>query len=196
MGMLATGPDGVEAAFRVLPQLSLDSDPPLSPDHFPCRVLPGRFSISPSWWSWGWRGLSPPRAPAQSLHGSEVLSSSLTFCGAGTCRATWQSETLVHEPPSSQTSISPSQTEAYHCAGKPNCIGTCLWEHWLSGDPNGKEFFKSAEPSAVLLWTCPDTPGHAGHLWVCLGPSSLATVCGLNRWKPTHAHFLQIIPCL
>ena len=130
----------------------------------------------------GWGGgLSPPRAPAQSLHGSEVLSSSLTFCGAGTCRATWQSETLVHEPPSSQTSISPSQTEAYHCAVKPNCIGTCLWEHWLSGDPNGKEFFKSAEPSAVLLWMCPDIPGRAGHLWVCLGPSSLATVCGLNR---------------
>ena len=119
----------------------------------------------------------PRSAPAQALHGSEVLSPSLTFCGAGTCRATWRSETLARESPGSQTSISPSQTEAYHCAVKPNCIGPGLWEHWPSGDPNGNAFFKSAEPSAVLLWACPDTSGCAGHLWVCLGPSSLATVC-------------------
>ena len=52
MGMLATGPDGVAAAFRVFTQLSLDSDPPLSPDHFPCRVLPG-------WPAWSCSGSTP-----------------------------------------------------------------------------------------------------------------------------------------
>lgn len=73
MGMLATGPDGVEAPFRVLPQLSLASDPPLSLITFPAGSClagqheaaqapllpqrpepsdpgssPGCFSISPS----------------------------------------------------------------------------------------------------------------------------------------------------
>lgn len=34
MGVLATGPDGVETAFRALPQPSLGSAAPLSPNHF------------------------------------------------------------------------------------------------------------------------------------------------------------------
>ena len=31
-----------------------------------------------------------------------------------------------------------------------------LWEHWLSAEQNGNRFCRSAEPSAALLWRCPD----------------------------------------
>lgn len=112
---LAAGLDRAEAAFRsstAVPGLGLS---PLLSGACPCVVLPAGAtggcsgptpctaseladlssspdSVFPLVHQEGIGGglAVPCLAPAELLHGFELLSSSPTFCGSGACRAAWQ----------------------------------------------------------------------------------------------------------
>ena len=96
----------------------------------------------------------PQLCPSTALRFHPPLSS---FVGLEPAEQLGSQRPWIMSPPAPKHPYPHRRQKLYHFAVKPNLIGPCLWEHWLSGDPCGNVFFRSAEPSAVLLWTCPDS---------------------------------------